>query len=658
MMIPVRLPPAEPAPEPVDLRRLASALSPPDDTMGEPMDLRGLSGAWPRRPSTFARREPGTAPAPPAAGRPVAPPPNVVVTRAAAPPPFAVAHPVLEAAPAAAEPAPPRFAAPPWPSGDEGGSAAGEPGGAVLYCVATPLRGSDGWPLPGTMPAEPMPVIETVIIPPPPPAPQQPPSRQPGPMPELPRPRRPEDRTAGQAAAAARPDRVGPARLDPAVAKVLTALGLIAAYIAICLAPLVIVSIDDHGPRRPFLVEFSVALGYVGLSMMVLQFTLVSRIKWLARPFGIDVLQRFHREVSFVALAFVFAHPLLLLVKSVPTYLPLLDVRTAPWRARYAVLSLAALLLVVFVSVWRRKLRLSYEVWKVSHGVLSTAVMFFALAHMVGVNRLTGQVSGRLVVYLVAGAIMAVLAWSRLIAPRLHLFRPWRVVEVVRERGRAVTLVVEPERHPGWSFMPGQFAWVTVGRSPFRVTQHPFSLSSPGEVESDGRITLTIKERGDWTQGIGSIAPGTRLYLDGPHGSFSIDMKQAPGYVFVAGGVGITPIYSMISTMCLREDNRPAILFYASSDWESITFREQLDELSSYMANLRVVHVLKSPPPGWQGESGHITTAVLRRNLPRQHRSFEYFLCASETMMKAIEESLMEIGVPGYRIHTERFGLV
>ena len=80
-----------------------------------------------------------------------------------------------------------------------------------------------------------------------------------------------------------------------------------------------------------------VGLGYVGLSMMVLQFTLVSRIKWLAAPFGIDILQRFHRQVSFVALAFVLAHPALLLAQSLPTYLPLFDLRTAPWRARFAV---------------------------------------------------------------------------------------------------------------------------------------------------------------------------------------------------------------------------------------------------------------------------------------------------------------------------------
>jgi predicted ferric reductase len=491
--------------------------------------------------------------------------------------------------------------------------------------------------------------VRQEVLDPPRPAPAQ--------SPNAPAPR---GRPGAPAAPAIRPAPAWrrPAGVAPGTTRVMAAMALIAVYVAICLAPLAIVSIDSPTPHRPFLVELSVALGYVGLSMMVLQFTLVSRIKWLAAPFGIDILQRFHREVAFVALALVLAHPALLLVQSLPTYLPLFDLRTAPWRARFAVSSVVALLLVVFVSLWRRKLRIPYEVWKVTHGVLSVSVMFLALAHMVGVNKFTSSIGGKVVVALVAAAVLGILAWSRLIAPRRHGFRPWRVVDVIPERGRAMTLVVEPDRHPGWSFLPGQFAWVTVGGSPYRNDHHPFSLSSPADVDARGRIAMTIKEAGDWTRGVGSIAPGTRVHLDGPHGSFSMDLHQGPGYVFVAGGVGITPAYSMIATMFLREDTRPAVLFYTNPDWESVTFREQLHELEGYMPNLRVVHVLKQPPPGWEGASGRLNADVLKRYLPRQYQSFEYFLCASAPMMDAVEEALLELGVDDYRIHSERFGMV
>ncbi len=100
------------------------------------------------------------------------------------------------------------------------------------------------------------------------------------------------------------------------------------------------------------------------------------------------------------------------------------------------------------------------------------------------------------------------------------------------------------------------------------------------------------------------------------------------------------------------------VLFYASRDWESVLFREQIEALSRYMPNLRVVHVLRHPHPEWNGEGGYITTTVLLRHLPPQYRSFEYFLCASEPVMDAVQEMLLAIGVPAPRIHSERFAMV
>jgi ferredoxin-NADP reductase len=76
------------------------------------------------------------------------------------------------------------------------------------------------------------------------------------------------------------------------------------------------------------------------------------------------------------------------------------------------------------------------------------------------------------------------------------------------------------------------------------------------------------------------------------------------------------------------------------------------------MPNLEVVHVLRDPPPGWTGETGRVTAELLNRHLPRHYESFEYFVCAGEAMMDTVEQSLLEIGVPGYRIHTERFAMV
>ena len=66
-------------------------------------------------------------------------------------------------------------------------------------------------------------------------------------------------------------------------------------YLLLALTPLVLVALAHPPAGRPFLVELSVALGFVGLALMGLQFALVARFKPVAAPFGIDALTRFHK---------------------------------------------------------------------------------------------------------------------------------------------------------------------------------------------------------------------------------------------------------------------------------------------------------------------------------------------------------------------------
>jgi predicted ferric reductase len=439
--------------------------------------------------------------------------------------------------------------------------------------------------------------------------------------------------------------------------RALGALALVFLYLFVGLAPLSFMVVGSQAPPRPFVVELSVALGFVGLSVMALQFALVARFRSMAAPFGIDVLQRFHKEISFVALVFVLSHPILLVAQNTPRYLPLLLVTTAPWRARFATISLVLLLLLVSLSIWRRRLRVPYEVWQLSHGLLAVAVVGSALAHIEGVGYYTRGPVRQLLFGLMAVSLVSILIWARIISPLAQLRRPWRVVRLQPERARSTTVVIEPEGHDGFSFKPGQFAWIS--RWPVAIAQHPFSFSSPTALEASGRLTVTVKALGDWTRDGKALRPGRRIYLDGPHGEFSMDLYQASGYVFVGAGVGITPLYSMVSTMCVREDVRPAVLFYANTDWDSVIFREQLEELTLYMPNLKVVYVLQDPPTGWRGETGRITAHLLHRHLPRkQYLGFEYFVCGPDSLMDATEEALSLIGVPQERIHTERFAMV
>jgi predicted ferric reductase len=430
-------------------------------------------------------------------------------------------------------------------------------------------------------------------------------------------------------------------------------------YLFLALAPLVLVASAHPPAGRPFLVEFSVALGFVGLAMMGLQFALIARFKPVAAPFGIDALTKFHKQVSYVALTFILAHPILLFIQNGSKYLPLLNVVTAPWRARFAVCAVVLLLVLIGLSVARKRLRLSYEAWQWTHGMLAVAVVVLALAHIEGVGYYTSGDVKRPLFWALAGVLVAMLAWIRLLKPLIRLRHPWRIAAIKPEHGDATTMLIEPVNHSGFEFQPGQFGWIIVGTTPFARVHHPFSFSSAADGNSGGRVALTIKAAGDFTSRISSFPLDTKVYVDGPHGVFTMDRQQAQGYVFIGGGVGITPLYSMLLTMRERDDVRPVVLLYASRSWEDVIFREELEALEAEMPNLRVVHVLHDAPPDWTGETGRIDAGTIRRHVPAsQYKRLEFFICGAPAMLDAMEKLLLSIGVPASRLNTERFDFV
>ena len=101
-----------------------------------------------------------------------------------------------------------------------------------------------------------------------------------------------------------------------------------------------------------------------------------------------------------------------------------------------------------------------------------------------------------------------------------------------------------PPRRPEFPFQAGQFAWIMPGRTPFPPTFHPFSISSSAE---RSRVEFTIKQVGGFTNSMRRLKVGDPVFVDGPHGSFTLERNPGIGYVFVGAGSGSPP-----SSPCCR----------------------------------------------------------------------------------------------------------
>lgn len=421
------------------------------------------------------------------------------------------------------------------------------------------------------------------------------------------------------------------------------------AYLGAVLAPLVFAAIGASQPDHDFWTNLSVALGFTGLAMMGLEFALVARFRLVAEPFGQDALLQFHRQIGYVGLAFVLVHFAISAQWQALTFTSALN---APLLVWFGMAALLALVVLIVTSVWRLPLRLSYEVWHAMHTVLALVLVLGALGHILFVDEYVDSLWKQLLWAVMTVGFISLVVWVRLVEPQRA--RAWHVERVTPERGETTTLALTPPTGLDFRFAPGQFGWFAFDRSPFSLTYHPFSFSSSAEREG---AELAVKALGDFTSQVGTLEPGTTVYVDGPHGVFSMDQDEGPGFGFIAGGVGIAGLISMVRTMADRRDVRPAVLFYANAEWEGVAFREELEQLEERL-DLTVVHVLERPPADWSGERGYVTAEIFARHLPPGYRRFQFFICGPDPMMDAAEAALLGLGVPGERVHTERFDMV
>jgi predicted ferric reductase len=406
----------------------------------------------------------------------------------------------------------------------------------------------------------------------------------------------------------------------------------------------------DSGVRR-----LAVLSGVLAASVLVAATVLPSRLSYLNLAFGIERVLRYHRYAGLVAMTFVLVHVVAVLAEDTAN-LRLLDVTAAPPRARAAVGATAGMAVLCVLALLRRARR-RYTLWRLVHVVVALAVLTLSALHILWLDHLVRDAAARRVLAAMAGGLVLVLAYRWLWEPFAARTRPFVVEEVQHESPDTSTVVLTPKHswQPGVRFAPGQFAWLRLDR-PFSLhREHPFSIASAAHEHR--RLQFTVREAGDFTRELRQLRPGRVVYLDGPHGSFSVDHHRTTGVVMICAGVGITPMISMLRTLAHRGDRRRHLLVVSTRTPDDLLFRDELEELRRRL-HLDVIEVVSQPPRGWTGYAGRVDEYVLDEVLPRRGRAdLRYFLCGPPAMVRRASDALRRLSVPDHRIHTEQFDM-
>jgi predicted ferric reductase len=390
-------------------------------------------------------------------------------------------------------------------------------------------------------------------------------------------------------------------------------------------------------------------LGLLAGYGVVVLVALMARLPPLERGIGSDQLAKWHAMGGRYVVSVVVAHGLLILWGYAVEAHTSLTSETATLLTQYPDVLMATvagflLLGVGIISMRAARRRVRYETWYYLHLYTYLAIAL-AFSHQFAVGAsFINDLAARFWWSAMYLTVAVLVLWYRVAVPlRAFARHKFTVVGVKAEGPGVISVYIGGAHLDELAAEPGQFfRWRFLTRSLW-WSSHPYSLSAaPGT----DLLRITVKDIGDHSRALSRLRPGTRVMAEGPYGAFTAG-RTGRGVVLLAGGVGITPLRAMFSTL-----PGPVTLIYRASSEQDIVFRDELDAIAA-ARGAKVYYLV-----GSRAEIGGdpLSPRMLRSLVPSLDQQ-EVYVCGPSGMISAATEALRGAGVPRRQIHFESFEL-
>lgn len=178
--------------------------------------------------------------------------------------------------------------------------------------------------------------------------------------------------------------------------------------------------------------------------------------------------------------------------------------------------------------------------------------------------------------------------------------------------------------------------WFTLSSSP---TENLLAITTKRTPENGS----SFKEK------LFSLKPGDTVMMSEPMGDFVLPIDTSVPLVFIAGGIGITPMRSMVKWLLDSQQQRTIHLMYAANHVEDVAFRDLFNEYG-----VPTDIFLTDPPKRWQERTGRLDAAAVLEISPNIDRKL-YFISGPEPMVESLEKDMKNNGVDKRRIVCDFF---
>jgi predicted ferric reductase len=347
----------------------------------------------------------------------------------------------------------------------------------------------------------------------------------------------------------------------------------------------------------------------------------------------------------------VILHPILVFLPEDRIFIPL---QLRYWPEFMGLFLLLLIIATVISSRWRARLRLSFHRWWPIHRGAAVVTVTAFWIHVLSVNSTFEQKLPMVSAFSAMGLCGLLIVWMR--TRSLRNRRRSFLVSAIEPAGEdAVCLKIVSTTNHMPAYVPGQFSFITIFSAHISKEEHPFTIASAPTRHAF--LEFIVRTTGDWTGQLKNIQPGDRVSMNGPFGLFShLQLSENNEIIMIAGGIGITPMLSLLRFMAGRKDQRKITLIWSNQTRKHIIFPEEFQNLGAQLKGLRIFHVLTREPE-FSGDKGRLDRPKLKRLTSKCSPSSATFVCGPNRMMKEVHHCLVSMGFPRRMIFMERFSL-